>query len=182
MSFLFKSKSKNAPPPPQPPPSGLPAASRNIHTSDGTAGPPKPPLAASSPLEDRKAQSPPPNTSANGSLNSLPDQKPAAPPPQHQTQMQMQMAPPNGPQAPFARRDRAASELGVSTRMKDVSLPLLTWNSRRDHRNNTCGLRRTLTCTRGHRSRSLSPTPKRIPSPDMAQPSTRSRQKRATST
>ncbi|KAK5938259.1 Negative regulator of mitotic exit [Knufia obscura] len=121
MSFLFKSKSKNAPPQQQQQqqqqtsPSGLPAASRNIHTSDGTTGPAKPPLAGS--FDDRKTQSPPPNISANGSLNSLADQKPTAPPSQPS-----QMAP-NGPQAPFARRDRAASELGTRPPQQQMRPP-----------------------------------------------------------
>lgn len=109
MSFLFKSKSKNAV---QPPPQSLPPASRNVHTSDGTTGAVK---AAGSSLDDRKAQSPPPNVGANGSLNSLTEQKTIAPMHQ-QPGSNAPMGPqgPGAPPAPFARRDRAGSEAGVS--------------------------------------------------------------------
>lgn len=136
MSFLFKSKSKNAPPPPsssqQPPSQGLPNATRNLHTSDGTTSSGAPSIAPK--LEDRKAQSPPPNVGvsagsaagANGSLNSLtgpsnpPLQAPLtgsgpAPGPGTGPAPGAPAASngPGGPNAPFARRDRAGSELGV---------------------------------------------------------------------
>lgn len=103
MSFLFK---KNKPAT-QPPASGLPQASRPIHTSDGTPAPVKPTTTPES--DDRIAQSPPPNTGANSSIDSL--TKNGAP------ISQQQVAPQNP--APFARRDRAGSELGVGQVLKD---------------------------------------------------------------
>ena len=89
MSFLFKSKKGG----PQPG-AALPQATRNIHTSDGTPAATVPNGLTERPGE-RSLQSPPPNDSANGSAGSL-----------------------NGPSqsgiAPYARRDRAESDLGVS--------------------------------------------------------------------
>lgn len=105
MSFLFKKNKPAA----LPPTSGLPPASRPIHTSDGTPASVKQPLSASQ-NDDRKAQSPPPNTGAgaNSSLDSLTKIGATTP------QQQAGQAPPN-PQAPFARRDRSGSELGVGS-------------------------------------------------------------------
>lgn len=106
MSFLFKKKGNEKSQSQAPnhiqnsnQPSGLPQASRNIHTSDGNgiSGAVKPPLIGAVP-EDRKNQSPPPTGGANGSLSSLNEKA----------------APIAGQVAPFARRDRAGSELGVS--------------------------------------------------------------------
>ncbi|KAK5561863.1 Negative regulator of mitotic exit [Exophiala xenobiotica] len=69
MAFLFKSKKneKNAPAS-----SGLPAASRKIHTSDGTPAPAAESEGIEKPLE-RPTQSPPPppNAGPNGSMSSM---------------------------------------------------------------------------------------------------------------
>lgn len=123
MSFLFKSKSsKNAPA--QPPPQGLPSANRNIHTSDGASNAVKPPSTAQP--DARKAQSPPPNAGANGSLNSLTETKPAPIPHQQIAPATATAVSGTAPaaQAPFARRDRAGSELGVSSKKILLQYPL----------------------------------------------------------
>lgn len=122
MSFLFKSKSKNAPTSGSP--QGLPPASRNIHTSDGAPGAVKPSMGAQP--EERQTQSPPPNIGANGSLNSLSEKRlgqPAlqqpAPGPPTMSEKAPALGPGAGPvvapQAPFAQqqRTRAGSELGA---------------------------------------------------------------------
>ena len=88
MSFLFKSKKGGTQPG-----SALPQATRNIHTSDGTTG-----TTVSNGLTEgvaRSLQSPPPNASSDTSISSL-------------------NGPGQGSNAPFARRDRAESDLGVS--------------------------------------------------------------------
>ncbi|KAK5091418.1 Negative regulator of mitotic exit [Lithohypha guttulata] len=131
MSFLFKSKSsKNAPA--QPPPQGLPSANRNIHTSDGASNAVKPPSTAQP--DARKAQSPPPNAGANGSLNSLTETKPAPIPPQQMAPATATAVSGTAPaaQAPFARRDRAGSELGARSQpqMRPPHADLYPWSQK----------------------------------------------------
>ncbi|KAJ9616734.1 Negative regulator of mitotic exit [Cladophialophora chaetospira] len=65
MAFLFKSR-RNAPNA-----SGLPPASRNIHTSDGTSGSTSAPNGGSIDSTERSTQSPQPNAGPNGSLTSM---------------------------------------------------------------------------------------------------------------
>lgn len=65
MSFLFKSK-KN-----QPPASGLPQATRNIHTSEGTVSEKSPSLNGEMMREGGLMQSPTPSGSVNNSLHSI---------------------------------------------------------------------------------------------------------------
>lgn len=65
MAFLFKSK-KN-----QPPATGLPQATRNIHTSEGTGSEKSPSLNGEMLREGGFMQSPTPSGSVNNSLNSM---------------------------------------------------------------------------------------------------------------
>ncbi|OAL39872.1 hypothetical protein AYO20_00784 [Fonsecaea nubica] len=113
MAFLFKSR-KNAPPA-----SGLPPASRNIHTSDGTPTS----SGANGSIDstgERSTQSPPPNPNAssnpNGSLSSMNSTLAAGP--------------------AYPRRERSESESGPrpSTATQPTQVPnaaLYPWSQRR---------------------------------------------------
>lgn len=103
MAFLFKSKSKHAAQQPQPqpqqqqqqPPSSLPAASRNLHTSDGTTPSSTQNGSMDRSTDGRSTTSPPPigNANPNGSLTTMGSQLQSGP--------------------GFARRERSESEAGV---------------------------------------------------------------------
>lgn len=92
MSFLFKSKKSAAPPP-----SSLPAAARNLHTSDGTTSAPNAPKES---LE-RSTQSPAP-VGPGGSNGALQSEKTSQLPQQ------------------IVRRERSESEVGVRNNSKTV--------------------------------------------------------------
>ncbi|KIW89952.1 uncharacterized protein Z519_09382 [Cladophialophora bantiana CBS 173.52] len=114
MAFLFKSR-KNAPPA-----SGLPPASRNIHTSDGTPTPSSSgPNGSIDSTGERSTQSPPPNPNPNANPNGS------------MSSMNSTLA--SG--APYARRERSESESGArpstSQATQVPNAALYPWSQRR---------------------------------------------------
>ena len=160
MSFLFKSRSEKK----TAAPTGLPPASRNIHTSDGTPSA-VPNGIMEKPLE-RSTQSPQPVAGQNNSISSV------------GSSLQ------NAPQAQFARRERSESEAGVCLSLLCVQIIILTKLLRLAQPTQLpTPSHKSLTprCIPGRSENSTFPLLSLIRFPDMARLSMQLHQKRATS-